>query len=475
MTPNATSKRSSSRRRAKSVPDDSVFEGMEAMHPHSAGIDVGSEEHVVSVPPDRDSQPVRTFACTTPDLQEMALWLKGCGIEQVVMESTGVYWVPVYRVLESQGLKVFLVDAHHARGVPGRKTDVWDCRWLRKLHTFGMLNACFIPPKEIEEVRAYWRYRATLVENCAQEIQRMQKALEQMNIQLHKAVSDITGVTGMSITRAIVAGERDVQVLARMRQPGCKHSEEELVKALTGHWQPQHLFLLGQALKAYDFNQQRMRECDEKMQACMAAFSDGEPGHDADGSRGGRPSTPKPEKRRQNQPYFDLRSELARVLGVDLCLIEGIDASTAQTVYSETGGDVSAFPSAKHWSSWLGACPNHRITGGRIHSRRTRKVKNRIMTALRLAGQSLCKSNSWLGAFYRRIQARHGSPKAITATAHKLAILIYHMLRYGESYVTKAIDDYERSYQERAKRALMKRASTMGFTLVSMQTGEVIA
>lgn len=454
--------------------DDHYFDQMDVVHRDVAGIDIGSEEHYVAIPEDRDERPVRKFSCYTPDLEAMADWLSERSIRYVVMESTGVYWIPAYQVLSSRGFDVKLVDARHAKNVPGRKTDVWDCRWLRKLHTFGLLNGCFMPAPEIGPLRSYWRWRAGLVEACSQQIHLMQKALEQMNVQLHKVLSDITGVTGMTILRAIARGERDPVTLARMKHPQVKKSDEEIAKALTGDYRPEHLFTLKQALETYDFYQRQIRECDQQIQQYMAKLSSK---RDTDNSSGSASLSENSTTgtRRKNQPHFDLRTELVRITGVDLTRIDGIEAMTAQTVISEIGTDVSAFPTAKHFASWLCLCPNHRITGGRVRSRKTRRSQNRVAHALRLAAQSLHRSKSALGAFFRRIKARHGTPKAITATAHKLARLIYAMLKNGQTYVDQGQQAYEQQYQQRVVKALQKQAASMGLTLVETATGAVVS
>ncbi len=455
---------------AKKV-DDSIFESLEPMYPDSAGIDIGSEEHYVSVPEGRDEEPVRHFGCLTPDLEAMAKWLKECRIRTVVMESTGVYWIPVYRVLQDAGFEVLLVDAHHAKSVPGRKTDVWDSRWLRKLHTFGLLRGCFIPPRDIQTIRAYWRHRAGLVEKCAEQIQLMQKSLQQMNVQLVTVITDISGVTGMAIIRAIIAGERDPMVLARLKNSRVRSSEETIAKALTGHYSEEHVFTLEQAVQAYDFFQQQIATCDVKIQACMAQFESRNPGS-GDASRA-KPSGSK--SRRKNQPHLDLAGELVRITGVDLTKVPGIQASVAQTIFSELGFDLARyFPNEKKFCSWLTACPNNRITGGRVRSSRTRKSRNRVMDALRIAAQALHHSDSALGAYYRRMKARLGAPEAITATAHKLARLVYRLLVHGEAYVEKGQAAYEAQYQEQSVRRLQKHAARMGYVLVAQATGELL-
>ena len=462
--------------------DDSLFETLPVLYLNAAGIDIGAETHYVSVPEDRAEPSVRTFGCFTPDLVALAAWLKECRITHVVMESTGVYWMPAYQILVEAGLDVRLVDARHAKNVPGRKTDVWDCRWLRKLHTFGLLSGCFLPPQEVSEMRTYWRHRATLVASAAEQILRMHKSLEQMNLQLHKVLSDTTGTTGMLIIREIVAGERDPRKLARHRQAGVKHSAETFIKALTGDYPPEHLFTLQQSLACYDFLQQQIKECDHKLQQCLAALKDKE-GPKPPGSSDASAQPPRPDdalpnpvlSRRKNQPYFDLHSERVRIAGVDLEQIDGISTLTFQTIISEIGTDFGAFPSEKPFGSWLGLCPNHRITGGKVRSRRSRKVQNRVAQALRVAAQSLHHSKSALGAYYRRMRARLGAPKAITATAYKLARLVWRMMTYGQSYVDVGQAAYEKQTQERTLKALAKRASALGYSLVATHTGEVVA
>jgi transposase len=313
------------------------------------------------------------------------------------------------------------------------------------------------------------------VEACSQQIHLMQKALEQMNVQLHKVLSDITGVTGMTMLRAIVRGEHDPLTLARMKHPQVKKSDEEIAKALTGDYRPEHLFTLRQALETYDFYQHQVRECDQQIQKYMEGLNSKKDTDSSSGSANPSEANGTTATRRKNQPHFDLRAELTRITGVDLTRIDGIEAMTAQTVISEIGTDVSAFPTHKHFTSWLCLCPNHRITGGRVRSRKTRRSQNRVAHALRIAAQSLHRSKSALGAFFRRIKARHGAPKAITATAHKLARLIYAMLKHGQAYVDQGQQAYEQQYQERAVKALRKHAESMGYTLVETATGALVS
>jgi len=458
----------SKKKHRKSRDKRKLDETMEQVNPSAAGIDVGSQTHLVAVSPERDEQPVRSFGCTTPDLHEMARWLISCGVETVAMESTGVYWVPVASVLEQHDLEVVLVDARQSKHVPGRKkTDVYDCQWIRKLHAYGLLHGAFRPDHQIQTLRGYWRHRAGLVESRSTQIQLMQKALEQMNLQLHKAISDITGVTGMRILRAIIGGEHDPEVLSRMRHKQVKRSEEEIAKALTGDYHEEQLFILRQSMELYDHYMEKIAACDAEIERYMGTLeSKGDMG-----TYDGKAQT----SRRKNQPCFDLRQELYRISGVDLTRIDGIDALTAQTVISECGINMSAFPTVKQYCSWLGLSPNNKQTGGKIKRRGTRKVVNRASTALRLAAQSLHRSNSYLGAYLRRMKARLGPQKATTATAHKLARLIYRMLKYGEAFIDQGQEMFERQHRERYLKATKKRLKEMGYTLVSTETGVLVS
>jgi transposase len=395
----------------------------------------------------------------------MAKWLKDCGIETIAMEATGVYWVPVFEVLEDHGFEVLLVDARQIKNLSGRKTDVVDCQWIRHLHSYGLLSAAFRPKAEICEMRAYWRQRSNLVASASRQIQLMQKALEQMNVQLHKAVSDITGKTGISIIRAIVEGERDPHTLARMRHGQLKASREELAMALTGNYRQEHLFALAQALEGYDFTHQQIEGCDRRLEACMKTLPGKAP----------RPTTTKPKQtRRKNQPYFDLQAEQVRLAGVDFTRIPSIDTLTAQVILTEVGVDVSSFPTEGKFSSWATVCPNNRKTGGKVRSRRTRRSPHRLAAALRVAAQTLHRSKTALGAYYRRLRARIGAPKAITAAAHKLARIIYRMLKYGEEYVEQGHRAYEEHYRRRSVNNLRRQARNLGFELMSRETGELL-
>lgn len=430
--------------------------GFRRVNPNAAGIDIGSKTHYVAVAPERGDTSVRTFECFTPDLHKMAKWLKDCAVATVAMESTGSFWIPVAHVLEKYNLEVVLVDARSLKNVPGRKTDVLDCQWLQQLHSFGLLKAAFRPEKEIAVLRSYWRHRQELTKSCSQQIQLMQKALEEMNLQLHKVLSDITGETGMKIIRALAGGEKDPKILAKLASRRIKSSRETLIKALSGNCQPQHLFVLKQAVDLYDFYQQKIADCDREIESYMESLPD---------KTKAAPPGQKPSKRRKNQPFFDLRTSLYKMAGVDLTTIDGINTLTAQAIISECGYDMSKFPTEKAFCSWLGLCPNPQITGGKTRRTRTKRTHNRASTALRLAAQSLHKSTSALGAYYRRMRARLGAPKAITATAHKLARIVYRMLKHGEEYVRLDQDHYERQYKERAINNLVRNAKRLGYQI----------
>lgn len=465
------------RRRGKRVP-----RGLEAIEPNAAGIDVGARAHYVSVPEDRDPQPVQCFGCFTPQLEALARWLLACGIRTVVLESTGVYWIPVYRVLEAHGLDVRLVDARHVKYVPGRKTDVADCQWLRQLHTFGLLAGAFVPPQRVAALRAYWRQRRELIESCSREIEHMQKALTQMNLHLHVVLSDITGVSGLRILRAIVQGERDPLTLARLAHPSVQRGEEEFVQALTGHYTDEQVFILTQALELYDVFQEKIQACDRRLGLHLADLPTPPARVPADAPADGPADTSAPalakrrasHKRRKNEPHFDLRAEVERLAGVDLTRIDGVDAMTAFTVCSEIGFDVSAFATDKHFASWLGLCPNNTVTGGRVKRRRTRRTQNRAAHALRLAAQSLHRSDSYLGAYYRRLRSRLGAPKAITATAHKLSRLIYALLKHGHAYVDRGQEHFEQQHRARTLKNVVRRARELGLEVVDLATGEIL-
>jgi len=439
---------------------------LEVTNPAAAGIDVGADAHWVAVPAEHDPEPVRRFGTCTADLEALADWLAACGVTTVAMESTGVYWIPLYELLQTRGLQVLLVDARQVARAPGRpKTDEKDCQWIQRLHSYGLLSAAFRPAEQVVVLRAYLRQRDMLVTYAGQHIQHMQKALEQLNVKLTEVVSDITGVTGMAIIKAVLRGERAPHKLAKLRDPRCKESEATIARALQGTWREEHLFALRQALALYEDYHQRISECDQAIEAHLRTFADQSGGKSV-------PYRPRRRKRENNEPRFDARARLYCVCGVDLTAIEGIDETTALVLLSEIGTDMSRWPSLKHFASWLGLCPQHKISGGKILSRRVRRGASRAKRALRLAARSLHQSKSALGAFFRRIKARHGTPMAITAAAHKLARLVYSLLKHGTDYVAHEMAEYEAKYRERKLQGITRQAQALGFVLVPVAAGD---
>jgi len=432
---------------------------LESINLNAAGIDIGSRSHFVAVPPDRDPQPVQEFPAFTADLERLADWLEHCGITTVAMESTGVYWIPLFELLESRGFDVKLVNSHHIKNVPGRKTDVVDCQWIQQLHTFGLLSGSFRPDDEICVLRAHMRQRDNLTRYAGAHIQHMQKALNQMNIQLHHVVSDLTGVTGMTIIRAILAGERDPQVLAKHRDRRCKHPVETIAKALQGNWREEHLFALHQAVDLFDVYQQKIDDCDQAIARVLDAL-ESQTDQQA-------PRPVRKQQRSRNTPDINLHERLFQMTGVDLTRIDALNPHSVLKILSETGTDMSRWPSAKHFASWLGLSPGNRVSGGkRIGKSKTTPSANRAAAALRMAAQSLHASQSALGGFFRRQKARLGSPKAVTAAAHKLARIFFSMLKNKTAYDAPDINYYEEQYRKRVMANLRKRAAQMGFELV---------
>jgi len=445
--------------------------GLEVVHRDAAGIAIGSRVHSAGVGPDRDPAPVRACGCFTADLHEMAQWLQPCGVKTVVLQSTGVYWIPVYDVREQYGFAVWLVNAQDTQNLPGRKSDVQECQWLLKLHTYGLLRRWFRPTAEILALRTCWRERAEYVQQAGACIQRMQTALTEMNLPLATVLSDLSGVTGMSILRAIVAGERDGQKLAELRDPRVQASQETIALSLEGTWRPEPLAWLQRQLQDGDHIQRQIRACDgdleARMKAMAAAVPATEPGQSAAETNSKR-KRKKNGKWSRNEPTFHLAGELQRVTGIDLTRIEGVKVLTAQTVLTEAGRDMAQWPSENHFVSWIGLAPRNDVSGGKVLNRRTRKVKSRLATALRMAASTLLKSDSYLGAQYRRFRTKLGEPKAIVAMAAKLARQIYRMLRYGQEYVDRGTAEYEKKYRQQQIKLLAKKAAQHGFALVAV-------
>lgn len=433
--------------------------GMTVHHPNAAAIDIGATMHMAAVGLDRSGEPVRSFCTFTDDLHKLADWFAECGVETVAMESTSVYWIPIFELLDERGIEVFLVNARDAKHVPGRKTDVSDAQWLQRLHAYGLLRASFQPKGEIVALRAYLRQRERLLEYAASHIQHMQKALMQMNLQLHHVVTDITGATGMRVIRTIIDGER-AAVLAALRDTRCHSSVETIAKALTGHYRSEHLFALEQALALYDVYQEKVAACDLEIEAVLKRLSSAQ-------APAAKPIEP-PRRRRSrqpNEPAFNVRTALYAVLGKDLTQIHGIGPYLALKLVSECGNDLSAWPSAKHFTSWLCLAPSNKISGGKILSSKTRRSGSRAAALLRLAAVTIGRTDTALGAFYRRLSARIGKSKAVTATARKIAVLFYNALRYGMDYVDPGASYYETRYRERVVENLQRRAKAFGYLL----------
>jgi transposase len=432
----------------------------ELAHPNAAGIDIGSASHWAAVPTDRDDEPVREFKSFTGDLIGLADWLSACGVDTVAMESTGVYWIALFELLESRGFTVFLVNARHVKNVSGRKSDVLDCQWLQQLMSFGLLSGAFRPHAEICAVRAVSRQRDMLLAYQAKHVQHMQKALTQMNLQLTNVISDVAGATGQAIIRAILAGERDPARLAELRDARIQASAADIAKSLHGNWREEHLFSLKQAVALFDAYQGALAECDSQLEAMLEHL----------GRHAGEPGKSHRRSRSRNAPRFDVRTHLFRMCGVDLTKINGIDSTTALKVLTEIGPDLSRFKSVKHFTSWLGLCPGTKISGGKLLSGKSKRTGNRAAQALKLAAAALRTSQSALGAYYRRMCGRLDKAKAITAAAHKLARLIYMMLTKGEEYVDCGQDYFEERYQQRVLHNLKQRARKLGFELTPAAT-----
>jgi transposase len=441
---------------ARPRPPRAAKAALSVVHPHAAAIDVHSDLHVVCVGPGQ----VRSFGAYTAELRAIAEHLASHGVTTVVLESTGVYRVPLFELLEARGLEVYLVEPSQARHCGARpKTDVLDCQWLQRLHSFGLLRPSFRPPESVLALRGYWRQRLLLVRYAASHVQHMQKALEQMNVKLTEVVSSLTSLTGLSIVRAILQGERDAKELAALRNVHCARPEAEYAKALEGTWRAEHLFALKQAYELYEFHQQQISACDQQLRKELARL----PGRAA-----GKAYAPRPRGhgRKGNDVRFEAGAPLHRAVGVDLTAIDGIDVSTALVVLAAAGADVSRFPTEKHFASWLGVCPRLEQSNKTQKKRAPRKGKNRVAQALRMAAQAAIRTKTALAAFYWRIKARLGGRGAITATAHKLALLVYRALRYGLEYARQSLEEYARKVRQQQERGLRRKAAQLGYELV---------
>lgn len=449
--------RNSSKKDKKRKQKVSINQAWPLINPDAAGVDLGSREHWVAVPVDRDLQPVRAFGTFTEDLKSLVQWLKDCRITTVAMEATGVYWVPLFQLLEEAGFKVALVNARQIKNVSGRKSDVLDCQWIQRLHTYGLLGNSFRPADPYCVLRSYLRYRDELVAARSTQTQHMQKALAQMNVQLQQVLSDVNGQSGLAIIQAILQGERHPLTLAGLADHRVKAKTEVIAKALVGDYRPEHLFQLQCAFELYATYEKKIAQCDEQLTRELENLPD----------RVDPKVKPLPERTGYRARVIEpLRQGLYPKLGVDVTAVEGVGPLVGLTFLTEVGPDLSAFPTEKHFTSWLGLCPDNRISGGKVLSCRTRRVVNRLSDVLRLAATTLERSQTALGAYYRRMKARLGAAEGITATAHKLARILYRLVKHGEAYVQQGLLDYEKKHQARKLHQLQQAAQAMGFALV---------
>jgi transposase len=449
---------------SRPTPKTVHLEGLPTIYPCAAGMDIGAEEIVVAVPPDRDPEPVRAFRTFTPDLHALVAWLVACGIDTVAMESTGVYWIPIYELLEAHGIVPFLVNARHIKMVPGRKSDWNDAQWLQKLHALGLLRASFRPDAEICALRTLVRYRAELIQHRSPHVLHMQQALKVMNLQLSEVLTDVMGTTGLAILRAIAAGERDPVLLAQHRMVNCRSSVELIIKALTGTWKDEQIFVLQQALALYDAYTSHLRTCDVQIEAMLRTME-----------ARAVPATPfpelppaKPNSNSKNAPAFNARAQYARLVGIDLVAVTGLSAATVQTLITEIGTDMSRFPTVKQFCSWLGLVPRNDISGGKVLRSRTKKVVSRANQAFRMAAQAVNRTDTAFGAYYRSMRARKGPQQAIVATAHKIARTVYHLLKYGDAFVEERAEAYEQKRRQQELHRLARRAEKLGYTLTQL-------
>lgn len=433
---------------------------LEELYPKAAGLDIGSTEIMVAIPPDCEGETVRGFGTYTPDLKELADWLEEKGVTHVAMESTGVYWIPVFELLEERGFEVIVVNPRHIKTPPGRKSDVKDCQWIQRLHSYGMLSGSFRPGADMCTLRAYLRHRDNLIQDRSKHILYMQKALTQMNIQLEQVLSDLTGKTGLDILRAIVAGEHNPRVLAKLRRGRCHHSEADIIKALTGHYRKEHLFVLKQALIMFDTFSERLKECDQEIECLLVEITPELPEDYPP-----LPPDPKPGSHCKNAPDYDARGSMYQLAGVDLTAIPGLNENLVQKILAEVGLDMSRFPTHKDFCSWLGLAPHNAISGGRVLYSHVSRSDNRAGQAFRMAAQAVSRGKTAYSEFYRRVRARSGSREAIVATAHKIARTFYYMLKRRQPYRETDLESYLQAQRERDIRRLLVRASRLGFSL----------
>lgn len=450
-------------KRTRGIEEAHPFSGMSRVNPNAAGVDIGAVEIVACVSGDEATQIVKAFGNYTVDLQALGGWLRQYGIRTVAMESTGVYWIPLFEELERQGFECLLISSRSLRRVSGKKSDITDAQWIQTLHSYGLLEGSFRPQADLVALRSMLRHRAQLMEHRAPHILHMQKELLQMNVQLSQALSDVMGETGRAIIRAIVAGVRSPKLLAALRDPGCKHSEEEIEKALTGTWREEHLFILKQSLELYDFYTRQVEACDAEIDRMYGLIR-------VEWEMGELPPIPKKKQstHSKNGPknVREIRQHLKRIAGVDVSLVDGFGVSLAQTVIMEVGTDMGKFPSEKHFCSWLGLAPKHEISGGKVLKNKTLKTKNRAGQAFRMAAQSVKQADCPFGMMYRRLRSRLGPAQATVATAHAIARVCYRMLKYKVEYDPLSVNEYQKQYEEQQVKYMQKKAAKFGFQLI---------
>jgi len=438
------------------------YKPFRVLKPNAAGLDIGARSIYVAVPDDRSKESVRRFDTFTEDLHKIAEWLKSCKIDTVAMEATGVYWIPIFQILEAYGFEVFLVNARHIKNVPGRKTDVQDCQWIQHLHTVGFLNSSFRPPQNVCTIRTLLGHRDNLIKASVVHVHHIQKALSQMNLQIHNVISDITGHTGLAILDAILAGERNPNKLAKNRDRRIKSDETTIAKSLVGDYLPEHIFTLKQSLDTYRYHKTLIYECDCEIEKYLNKFDSR-----IDSDKKTLPkSKPSRKKKQGNDPHFDLQEHMYRILGTDLTQVNGINSLTAHVFFATVGPDLSKFPTSDQFCSWLKLCPYNKITGDKVISSKTLKTKNRLAKALRLSAQALWNSKSFLGDYYRRMRAKHGAPKAITATAHKLARIIYYLVKNRVPFSESVFEEQEKRFKKQLENRIRKQAKTLGLKIV---------
>jgi transposase len=450
-------------KRTKGMEEARPFEGLSKVNQNAAGVDIGATEIMACVSGGDEIQLVKAFGNYTVDLLSICEWFRKHGVKTVAMESTGVYWIPLFEELERQGFECLLISSRSLRKVAGQKTDVEDAQWIQTLHSYGLLKGSFRPQGDLVALRTLLRHRAQLIEHRAPHIQHMQKALLQMNIQLTQAVTDVMGVTGQKIIRMILIGERDPETLAALREPGCKHSEEDIAKALTGTWREEHLYILKQSLELYDFYSHQVTECNAEIEKQYGMVR---PDWEAGELAAWRVKKNNSHSKNAPQNQEEVRKHLNRISGTDISVVFGFGVSLAQTVIMEVGADMTSFPTEKHFCSWLGLAPKHDISGGKVLNNKTIKTKNRAGQAFRMAAQSVKKADNPFGVMYRRLRSRLGPSQATVATAHAIARVVYKMLKYKVDFDPLSVNEYQAKYEEQQVKYMKKRAAKFGYQLI---------